>query len=193
MDYRKHYIRLIETRKNRITDNSTYYERHHVIPKYMGGSNDSLNIVKLTAREHFLAHWLLWKIYNDRKSALAFSMMKRGKNRKLITSAREFSAIREALSKSQIGNGNHSFGKRISHEHAEKLKLIAHEMNTRIWNSLDKEGRSERAKLIWESRRKNGSNHMKPGRKVSEEGRKKMGETMKKRYAAFRLKNQITI
>lgn len=35
------------------------YEVHHILPKSMGGSNEKHNLVKLTTREHFLAHLLL--------------------------------------------------------------------------------------------------------------------------------------
>jgi hypothetical protein len=38
-----------------------YVERHHVIPRALRGSNDPSNVVVLTFREHFLAHWLLTK------------------------------------------------------------------------------------------------------------------------------------
>lgn len=37
-------------------------EKHHVIPKSLGGNNSSDNIVKLTLREHFLCHTLLTKM-----------------------------------------------------------------------------------------------------------------------------------
>jgi hypothetical protein len=40
-----------------------YAERHHVIPRSLGGTNDADNLVCLTAREHFVCHWLLTKIY----------------------------------------------------------------------------------------------------------------------------------
>lgn len=36
-----------------------YVERHHIIPKSFGGSNKKDNIVRLTAREHFICHLLL--------------------------------------------------------------------------------------------------------------------------------------
>jgi len=42
-----------------------YSEKHHIIPKCMNGTNKSNNIVKLTAREHFLAHLLLVRIYPE--------------------------------------------------------------------------------------------------------------------------------
>ena len=49
--------------ENRIKNDGTYYEEHHIIPKSLGGTNDKSNLVLLTAREHFIAHWILTKIY----------------------------------------------------------------------------------------------------------------------------------
>jgi hypothetical protein len=39
-----------------------YTERHHIIPQSLGGSNEKENLVDLTAREHFICHWLLVKM-----------------------------------------------------------------------------------------------------------------------------------
>ena len=60
MNYQRHYDKLIETRKNRARENSVYYEKHHVIPSSLGGKNEYENLVYLTAKEHFIAHRLLW-------------------------------------------------------------------------------------------------------------------------------------
>jgi len=60
MNYIKHYDRLIDRARNRILDG--YGENHHVIPKCMGGSNEDINIVRLTAEEHYIAHQLLVKM-----------------------------------------------------------------------------------------------------------------------------------
>lgn len=62
MNYQKLYEVLIHNRKG-IGDPVGYGEKHHIIPKSMGGSNDKSNLIKFTAREHFLAHRLLAKIY----------------------------------------------------------------------------------------------------------------------------------
>lgn len=40
-----------------------YTEKHHILPVCMGGLNEEVNLVRLTAREHFIAHWLLYKIH----------------------------------------------------------------------------------------------------------------------------------
>ncbi len=65
MNYNLHYDRLISRARNRTPDPNLYYERHHIIPRCMNGTNDKSNIVKLTAEEHFVAHQLLVKIYPD--------------------------------------------------------------------------------------------------------------------------------
>jgi hypothetical protein len=61
MDYKKHYNILIERAKNRILNG--YSEKHHIIPRCMGGIDDPSNLVRLTPEEHFVAHQLLVKIY----------------------------------------------------------------------------------------------------------------------------------
>lgn len=58
--YSKWYFNIIETAKSRENADG-YLEIHHIVPRSMGGSNNSSNLVKLTAREHFLCHLLLVK------------------------------------------------------------------------------------------------------------------------------------
>ncbi len=75
MDYSRIYHQLIQRASTR-TEIAGYVEKHHVIPRCRGGSNDSSNIVVLTPEEHFVAHQLLVKMYpNDYKIALAARMM----------------------------------------------------------------------------------------------------------------------
>lgn len=61
MDYFTVYEDLIEHRKGNIPDG--YVEIHHIIPKCLGGGDESENLVKLSAREHFIAHLLLAKMF----------------------------------------------------------------------------------------------------------------------------------
>jgi hypothetical protein len=58
-----HYELLIKKAKGREKMGDVYYEKHHIIPKSLGGSNKNENLVHLTGREHFVAHMLLAKIY----------------------------------------------------------------------------------------------------------------------------------
>jgi len=76
MDYKKIYNKLIHRRSiNPI--NSGYCENHHIIPKCMGGSDYRDNMIKLTAREHYIAHLLLTKIYpTNNKIWFSLNMMR---------------------------------------------------------------------------------------------------------------------
>ena len=88
-----------------------YFEGHHIIPKSKGGKGysnrpkNNSNIVLLTSREHFLAHWLLWRIYKDRDMALAFhKMSSTNKNQQRITSSRGYEESRMAFREINLGN-----------------------------------------------------------------------------------------
>lgn len=61
MDYAAIYNRLMERSRGRIREG--YMERHHVVPRCMGGGNEKENLVFLTAKEHFIAHKLLVRMF----------------------------------------------------------------------------------------------------------------------------------
>lgn len=68
MTYSLIYCALISKRlQNPISKDECYCETHHIIPKSEGGPNTKDNLVNLTDREHYVAHLLLAKIYNDYK------------------------------------------------------------------------------------------------------------------------------
>ena len=58
--YSKLYHKITSNAKQRITEG--YTERHHIVPQSLGGSDAKENLVGLTAREHFICHWLLIKM-----------------------------------------------------------------------------------------------------------------------------------
>ena len=66
MNYQKIYDQLIQNRKNnRLSKKDCYCEEHHIIPLSEGGPDTKDNKVNLSAREHYIAHLLLAKIYDD--------------------------------------------------------------------------------------------------------------------------------
>jgi hypothetical protein len=72
------YNSIIENARNRIL--SGYKESHHIVPQSLGGSNNKENLVDLTAREHFICHWLLIKMHTGEaraKMVYALNGMKR--------------------------------------------------------------------------------------------------------------------
>jgi hypothetical protein len=133
MNYKKHYDNLMSSRMllkiSRYNEkkNGIYYEGHHIVPKSKGGSGTSSkglknnNIVYLTAREHFLAHWLLWKIYRDRSTALSFhKMFSKNKNQKRIFSSKGYQEAKLAFRETNIGN---KYGKGVVRIVSDEQKL----------------------------------------------------------------------
>ena len=53
------YLRFVNHYKSRESDG--YTERHHIIPRSLGGDNSKDNLVNLPARAHYIAHMMLWK------------------------------------------------------------------------------------------------------------------------------------
>jgi hypothetical protein len=60
MNYQEHYDRLIQRGKTRTLE--CYTEKHHIVPRCLGGSDDKENFARLTPEEHYLAHQLLVKM-----------------------------------------------------------------------------------------------------------------------------------
>ena len=120
MNYQWHYNQLILTRKARIKEEGTYYERHHIVPKSMGGEDTEENLIYLTAREHFIAHWLLWRIHRNKEMAFAFlSMCKyRSANRTLTFSSIAYEEAK--ISQSKFMSNIHK-GKLVSDITREKI------------------------------------------------------------------------
>ena len=77
--YKNWYFRIIENAIKCNTNKSQGdTERHHILPKFLGGNNNSNNLVRLTTREHFICHYLLIKFVPDifvARATLACSMM----------------------------------------------------------------------------------------------------------------------
>lgn len=76
------YWNIVNRAKDRILERGIYFERHHIYPLSIYGKNKDL--VKLTAKEHYIVHLVLWwglrtkfgiKDSNTRKMASAFNCM----------------------------------------------------------------------------------------------------------------------
>lgn len=61
--YTKTYYALIG--KRQIYPIEGYSEEHHIIPRSLGGTDEKENLIRLTAREHFIAHLLLTKMVTE--------------------------------------------------------------------------------------------------------------------------------
>jgi hypothetical protein len=120
MNYARIYNQIVENRlKNPYNG---YTEKHHIIPASLGGSDSKDNLVRLTAREHFICHWILVKMYKGNKTSYykmlkAFNMMCNSitkKQERYQICSRIFSIYREDMSKamsaSQTSKNNSQAG-----------------------------------------------------------------------------------
>lgn len=69
-------IQKLERNKNFKADQKNKFEKHHIIPRHSGGSNDPSNIVLVTKREHLIAHWIRWKVFDEDGDYRAFLFRK---------------------------------------------------------------------------------------------------------------------
>jgi len=134
MDYSKIYIELIERSFDRELD--CYTEKHHVIPRCLGGDDKERNIAVLTPEEHYICHQLLVKIFPDNeKLVYAANMMCVGRsNKRYGWLKRKFSKTqrgkfvsdetRQRISESKKGSVGTFIGKTHTQETRKKLSDI---------------------------------------------------------------------
>lgn len=76
MNYKNIYDNLIQKFQNFKNIENLFLERHHIIPRCLGGK-DKNNTVMLPTRYHFVAHLLLWKMYpkgTEEHNKMAFAV-----------------------------------------------------------------------------------------------------------------------
>lgn len=103
MDHLKVYNRIIdkaksENRKRRRTYHPeyVYYEKHHILPKCIQGTDEEKNLVLLTGREHYICHKLLTFIYKENKKIIqAFLLVSFDKKTNRKISSREYNFLKE--------------------------------------------------------------------------------------------------
>lgn len=102
MNYQNIYNNLMEKRK--ASPFKGYTEKHHIIPRCLGGSDDENNLVNLSGREHFIAHRLLTKFNPYPGLKQAFGMMcLTNKGRDYNVSSRLYELGKTLLSEAMTG------------------------------------------------------------------------------------------
>ena len=126
MSYDEFINNILETR-GRFACGDEYHERHHIVPKCMGGTNDEDNLIDLFAREHFEAHRLL-AIDNPDNDKLVYAwgcmaFVKKDNQSRYEVNANEYEEARIALSKSLKGKyfGGNIPGQKKSEDHRKRL------------------------------------------------------------------------
>lgn len=118
VNYKRIYDQIIDRR--RAEPYNGYTERHHVIPKCLGGPDTKDNIVRLSAREHYLCHLLLTRIYSEGpahyKMIKGFLMMStvKSESHQRISPSRNYQHLKDRyyryVSEIYQGEGNSRYG-----------------------------------------------------------------------------------
>jgi hypothetical protein len=126
MDYKNIYNNLVQ--KRRYDPCCGVYEKHHIMPRSLGGKDVKDNMVFLSPREHYVAHLLLAKIHGGPMWA-ALAYMSRGSTKSASNvriSSRTYDFIKKKDSEWRSirysGEGNPFKGKTFTPEQLEKLK-----------------------------------------------------------------------
>lgn len=121
MNYLKLYHRLIVSRKVCPHPTTSVTEKHHIVPRSFGGDNSKANLVRLTPKEHFIAHLLLVKIFQNkdgpeyRKMLYAFNLMGGARSYGSKITSKLYQRLKEDFIKTRRedsrGSKNQNFGK----------------------------------------------------------------------------------
>lgn len=161
MNYKRIYDQLIERARNRVL--SSYKERHHIVPRCMGGTDEISNLVDLTAEEHFVAHQLLVKIYPGVPGLIYACIAMTGETHEGRAGNKAYGWIRRAVSEQRKG----------TKASPETRKKLSEDRKRRGVRPPDPTGRkhTEKAKVNMSEAQK--------GRVVTEEHRRKISESHK--------------
>lgn len=176
MNYGALYTALIEDRKANPPPPGMYTERHHIVPRFEGGSNDPENLIRLTARDHIFAHLILAK-WKGGKHWLAVSYVSANSQRRTIPTAQEIRIAalgrEKALKGNNLGSGKRSTETRMRISKARQGVKLSDEARSKL--SQARKG----SKLSAETRLK--MSESRKGKTASAETRRKMSEVFQGR------------
>ena len=180
--YRRTYYNLIKTRRelNRVKSEEEYFERHHIIPRSLGGNNSNENLVLLTPKEHFIAHLLLPKFtVGEGRSKMIrarwymFSLAKK----KGYKNSSNYSKFKHDFRQSMSGSSHPNYGKPMSDQCRNNFLMSRVGMkNTELHNEAISKANLGKPKSA-EHRRKISKSKM--GGKASEATKQKLSEMRK--------------
>jgi hypothetical protein len=124
--YRNWYFNIINSARS--TPLQGYTEKHHIIPRALGGLNVKDNIVSLSAREHYICHLLLTKFVKDEFCNKMINALWFLSNKNTVkVNSRLYSKLKQDLSSLRKGNtfGKNNKGIPKTTEHRAKIAACA--------------------------------------------------------------------
>lgn len=189
----KEFISNILNTRGRFACGDKYHERHHIIPRCMGGNDDEDNLIDLFAKEHFIAHMMLAKENPDnRQLILAWHLMTNVKakhQQRYCATSDEYEEARLAYIQTITGDNNPSKSDEVRRKKSEAIKG---EKNHNYGKPRSEETRkriseSHKGKILSDETRKKirqsktGANNPNYGKSHSKECKEKMSMSAKAR------------
>lgn len=166
------FIQDILNKRGRFACGDEYHERHHIIPKCFGGTNDEDNLIDLFAREHFIAHKLLaLENQNDRGLQYAWWMMA---HNTVNNFQDRYECTPEEYEEAKINIHNATSGENSPHWG----KKLSDDVKAKMSRSRTGQKRSDETKRKM-SESKRGERHPMYGKHHTAEARAKMSEKRK--------------
>ena len=152
--YSKWYYNIVNRAQSRTLLPNVRVEKHHILPRSLGGSNDTSNIAILTLREHFICHALLVKMTENKdRNKMVYALWKMCHSSKSKISAfklnsRKYDSVKSLMSTVRTSEdftpewrakisvsrkGKSSWNKGVARTSEEKSKMSA----TRKQRALD--------------------------------------------------------
>lgn len=164
MGYKEFIQDILDTRGRFGISKDEYKERHHIIPKCLGGSNEEYNLIDLYAQEHYIAHQMLSE-ENPSCNALSYALwnmanMQGSSGKRYKLTAKEYEEVRKNVlqrfkseNNPMFGKQGAMFGKHHSEETKEKIRQKA------IGRKMPKEVKDAES-LYWKGKRTGKNNPM---------------------------------
>lgn len=164
MTYKEFIQNILDTRGRFGIPKEEYKERHHIIPKCMGGTNDEENLIDLYAREHFVAHQLIAS-ENPSCNALHYALwnmanMTGATGERYKLTPEEYENIRTSISKKFSGVNNPMYGKRSAMYGKHHSKETKEKIRNKALGRKMPEEFKRAASEYWTGKRKGENNPM---------------------------------
>lgn len=120
-----------ESRENKWFE---YSERHHILPRCIGGTDGEDNLIYLTYREHFIAHKILAEENpENRRLGYAYWCMANMNNSRKIITPEEYEEARSLhvsrLKEYSLGEGNPNYGTKVMNNRQYQIHVMEEEIN----------------------------------------------------------------
>lgn len=137
------FIQNILDTRGRFSCGDEYHERHHILPKCLGGGNDEDNLIDLFAKEHFVAHKLLaLENPDNRKLQLAYicmSFVRNDREHRYQLDEYEYEQARIACSMACSGENNPFYGNhsQAGENHPRSRAVYCPELDEVFWGAKE--------------------------------------------------------